>query len=123
MGSTTRKLALVAALIGGTVAENRTTLRELPVGTRGRWEYRDGAFVFYNKRALVLRLRAPTGSRLQFGCLLVHLRMETRSGGLGAMAAPRAARRRGGLEPTSLGARDSAVSVPAERRNSVSGFI
>ena len=60
MGSTTRKLALVAALIGGTVAENRTTLRDLPVGTRGRWEYKDGAFVFYSKRDLVLRLRAPT---------------------------------------------------------------
>jgi hypothetical protein len=60
MGSTTRKLALVAALIGGAVAENRTTLRDLPVGTRGRWEYRDGAFVFYNKRALVLRIKAPT---------------------------------------------------------------
>jgi len=60
MGSTTCKLALVAALIGGTVAENRTTLRDLPVGTRGRWEYKDGAFVFYNKRELVLRLRAPT---------------------------------------------------------------
>ena len=63
MGSTTRKLALVAALVGGTVAENRTTLRDLPVGTRGRWEYKDGAFVFYNKRELVLRLRAPTVKR------------------------------------------------------------
>ena len=60
MGSPTCKLALVAALIGGTVAENRTTLRDLPAGTRGRWEYKDGAFVFYNKRELVLRLRAPT---------------------------------------------------------------
>ena len=60
MGSTTCKLALVAALIGGTVAENRTTLRELPVGTRGRWEYEAGTFVFYRKQELVLRLRAPT---------------------------------------------------------------
>jgi hypothetical protein len=92
MGSTTCKLALVAALVGGTVAdeatprtpaeraavidalrraraeseaaarrpENRTTLRDLPVGTRGRWEYKDGDFVFYRKQELVLRLRAPT---------------------------------------------------------------
>ena len=42
------------------LAENRTTLRDFPVGTRGRWEYKDGDFVFYNKRELVLRLRAPT---------------------------------------------------------------
>ena len=54
--------ALVRMALAGTVAwaENRTTLRDLPVGTRGRWEYTDGAFVFYSKRDLVLRLRAPT---------------------------------------------------------------
>ena len=64
MGSTTCKLALVAALVGTVASENRTTtLRDLPVGTRGRWEYKDGAFVFYNKRDLVLRLRAPTVPR------------------------------------------------------------
>ena len=55
-----RAAAAIAFVVAAAGAENRTTLRELPVGTRGRWEYRDGAFVFYNKRDLVLRLRAPT---------------------------------------------------------------
>ena len=56
-----RAAAALAFVVAAAGAENRTTtLRDLPVGTRGRWEYKDGAFVFYNKRELVLRLRAPT---------------------------------------------------------------
>ena len=56
-----RAAAALAFVVAAAGAENRTTtLRDLPVGTRGRWEYKDGAFVFYSKRALVLRLRAPT---------------------------------------------------------------
>jgi hypothetical protein len=55
-----RPAAALAFVVAAAGAENRTTLRELPVGTRGRWEYEDGAFVFYNKRALVLRIKAPT---------------------------------------------------------------
>ena len=42
-------------------AENRDDdAARLPVGTRGRWEYKDGAFVFYNKRASSCASRAPT---------------------------------------------------------------
>ena len=56
-----RAAAALAVVVAAAGAENRTTtLRDLPVGTRGRWEYKDGAFVFYSKRELVLRLRAPT---------------------------------------------------------------
>ena len=55
-----RAAAALAFVVAAAGAENRTTLRELPVGTRGRWEYRDGAFVFYCKRDLVLRIKAPT---------------------------------------------------------------
>ena len=50
-----RAAAALAFVVAAAGAENRTTtLRELPVGTRGRWEYEDGAFVFYNKRDLSL---------------------------------------------------------------------
>ena len=56
-------MALVAALLltGGAGVENRTTLRDFPVGTHGRWEHTPAEFVFYNRaEEPVFRLRAPT---------------------------------------------------------------
>ena len=46
------------------LAENRTTLRDFPVGTRGRWEHTAAGFVFYDRaEEPVLRLRAPPVQR------------------------------------------------------------
>ena len=46
------------------LAENRTTLRDFPVGTRGRWEHTPAGFVFYDRaEEPVLRLRAPPVQR------------------------------------------------------------
>ena len=61
-----RAAAALAFVVAAAGAENRTTtLRDLPVGTRGRWEYKDGVFVFYRKQELVLRLRAPTVKKVK----------------------------------------------------------
>ena len=46
------------------LAENRTTLRDFPVGTRGRWEHTAAGFVFYDRaEEPVLRLRTPPVQR------------------------------------------------------------
>ena len=46
------------------LAENRTTLRDFPVGTRGRWEHTPAGFVFYDRaEEPVLRLRTPPVQR------------------------------------------------------------
>ena len=76
-----------------------------------------------------VRLRSPTGSRLQFGTLLLHLRFETRQGGFSGGALNKA-RRRSSLGLTPGAGRESCrsaisrsstassiASVPEERRS------
>ena len=67
-----------------------------------------------------IRLRAPTGSRLQFGALLVHVQLETRAGSFWTSVSQRGARRRS-LGPSRLSSAN--ISVPAIERLSLTGNI
>ena len=69
----------------------------------------------------VIRLRAPSGSRLQFGALLVHLRLDTRMGFLWTSVAQRGARRRTSLGPSRLSS--ASVTVLTSERLTLSGNI
>ena len=67
-----------------------------------------------------IRLRAPSGSRLQFGALLVHMQLETRAGSFRTSVAQRGARRRS-LGPSRLSS--AKISVPTIEQLSLTGNI